>query len=142
MKEKEGIAIYHETHRGRILYNPWITRDICKVFPTLKLTADLSHWCVVAERIFDPASGLDDDWQEILDIVSERTHHIHARVGYEEGPQVCISNGPFCFVVSVLNSFSFRSQIQLLLNLKPLSMLMKVGGTPFYVSKQHLERRK
>jgi hypothetical protein len=87
-EERAGIPIYHETHRGRILYNPWITRDLCKEFKNLKLTADLSHWCVVAERVFDKKSGLDDDWEGILDIVSERTHHIHMRVGYAQGPQV------------------------------------------------------
>jgi hypothetical protein len=88
IEEEENIKILHETHRGRILYNPWITRDLCQVFPTLKLTADLSHFCCVAERVFDISSGYDDDWPEILDIVAERTHHIHARVGYAEGPQV------------------------------------------------------
>jgi len=87
--EKEnGIMICHETHRGRILYNPWITRDLCKEFPDLKLTADLSHFCVVAERVFDVTSGYDDDWPEILEIISFHTKHIHARVGYEQGPQV------------------------------------------------------
>jgi hypothetical protein len=63
---------------------------MCKEFPSLKLTADLSHWCVVAERVFDSQSGLDDDWEETLQIVSERTHHIHARVGYAQGPQVLL----------------------------------------------------
>jgi len=88
IEEEENVVILHETHRGRILYNPWTMRDMCKAFPTLKLTADLSHFCVVAERVFDKASGLDDDWEEILDIIADRCRHIHARVGYAEGPQV------------------------------------------------------
>lgn len=88
IEEEENIDICHETHRGRILYNPWIVRDMCKEFPALKLTADLSHFCVVAERVFDKASGLDDDWEEIIDIVADRCRHVHARVGYSEGPQV------------------------------------------------------
>jgi hypothetical protein len=80
--EKEvGIPICHETHRGRILYNPWITRDLLKRFPDLKLCADLSHWVVVCERLID--TELD-----ILKLVAERTIHIHARVGYEQGPQI------------------------------------------------------
>lgn len=88
IEEEEKITIYHETHRGRILYNPWTTRDMCKEFPKLKLTADLSHFCVIAERVFDEASGLDDDWTETLDLIADRCGHIHARVGYAEGPQV------------------------------------------------------
>ena len=47
-----GILICHETHRQRILYNPWATRDACRFFADLKLCADLSHFCVVAERVF------------------------------------------------------------------------------------------
>ena len=80
-----GLLICHETHRGRILYNPWATRDMCRVFPTLKLTADLSHFCVVAERVFAPD---DADWKECMVEFTRATRHIHARVGYAEGPQV------------------------------------------------------
>lgn len=85
VEKREQIMILHETHRGRILYNPWVTRDMCKTFPDLKLTADLSHFCVVAERVFDAESGLDDDWEEVLEIVADRTRHLHARVGYAQG---------------------------------------------------------
>ncbi len=56
VEAETGILICHETHRQRILYNPWATRDACRVFSGLALTADLSHFCVVAERVFD-----DDD---------------------------------------------------------------------------------
>jgi sugar phosphate isomerase/epimerase len=76
-----GIPVGHETHRGRPLYNPWATRDLLKEFPDLKVCCDFSHWVVVAERL------VDDD----LDIIAQAAQHaihIHARVGYEEGPQV------------------------------------------------------
>jgi hypothetical protein len=35
-------------------------------------------------------------WPEVLDLVSEHCHFIHARVGHAEGPQVCLlySNFP------------------------------------------------
>jgi hypothetical protein len=94
IEAKTGLTILHETHRGRVLYNPWTTRDLCKKFPALKLTADLSHFCVVAERVFDSKSGLDDDWEEVLSLVAERTGHIHARVGYAQGPQVPDPSAP------------------------------------------------
>jgi hypothetical protein len=38
------IPVYHETHRGRALYNPWVTRDLVQALPDLMLTADYSHW--------------------------------------------------------------------------------------------------
>lgn len=85
VEKSSGIMICHETHRGRILYNPWQTRDLCMAFPDLKITADLSHFCVVAERVFAES---DADWNAILPILARHTRHIHARVGYAQGPQV------------------------------------------------------
>ena len=88
-----GLLICHETHRGRILYNPWATRDMCRAFPELKLTADLSHFCVVAERVF---AADDADWNACMAEFTRATRHIHARVGYAEGPQVGWSDRIWC----------------------------------------------
>lgn len=80
--EKEfNIPISHETHRGRVFYNPWITREILLQLPDLKLCCDYSHWVTVCERLIDTE-------QEILQLTAERCLHIHARVGHEQGPQV------------------------------------------------------
>ena len=80
-----GLQVCHETHRGRVLYNPWVTRDLCRAFPELKLTADLSHFAVVAERVFHDG---DEDWKACMAEIARATKHIHARVGYSQGPQV------------------------------------------------------
>ncbi len=69
-------------------YNPWITRDLCRRFPTLKLTADLSHFCVVAERVFRDD---DEDWIDVMSVVADHTRHIHARVGYAQVGEVCVA---------------------------------------------------
>jgi sugar phosphate isomerase/epimerase len=76
-----GLPVAHETHRGRPLYSPWTTRDLLSAFPDLHLCADLSHWVVVAERLLD-------NEVDIIEQAAAHTIHIHARVGYEEGPQV------------------------------------------------------
>lgn len=76
-----GIAVAHETHRGRVLYNPWTTTRLLDHFPALRLCADLSHWVCVCERLLD-------DQEDLLHQVARQCLHIHARVGYEEGPQV------------------------------------------------------
>jgi sugar phosphate isomerase/epimerase len=76
-----AVPIGHETHRGRILHHPWITSRFLDQFPGLRLCSDLSHWVVACERLLDTET-------EILAQCAERTIHIHARVGYEEGPQV------------------------------------------------------
>jgi Xylose isomerase-like TIM barrel len=81
------VVIGHETHRGRILFNPWITRDVLTQCPAIKLTIDLSHFVCVAERL---------NWDEdgLIDLFAERCVHLHARVGYEEGPQVPDPSAP------------------------------------------------
>jgi len=76
-----GVTASFETHRSRSFFNPWTTRDILEKLPALKLTCDFSHWCVVCERLIDTEP-------EILTLCATRAHHIHARVGYDQGPQV------------------------------------------------------
>ena len=76
-----GVRVAHETHRGRILYNPWVTDRLLAKFGDLKLCCDYSHWVCVCERLLD-------DVPEILQRCARHAIHIHARVGYEEGPQV------------------------------------------------------
>ncbi len=81
LEEESRIAIAHETHRGRILYNPWITSRLLTRFPELKLCCDFSHWVCVCERLIEDQTG-------ILRQCAKHCLHVHARVGYEQGPQV------------------------------------------------------
>ena len=87
MERRFGVIIAHETHRLRYFGNPWTTRPILKRFPALKLTCDFSHWVCVAERLLD-------DCGEIIQLAADHCHHLHARVGYEEGPQVSDPRAP------------------------------------------------
>jgi hypothetical protein len=77
-----GITASFETHRSRITFTPWITAELLRQLPALHLTCDFSHWCCVCERLV-----LDEE-PELLALFASRAHHIHARVGYEQGPQV------------------------------------------------------
>jgi len=83
LSKEYGITIQHETHRHRILFNPWTARDTVNRRPDLNILADLSHYCVVCETQCD-----DIDLNEAIDVLIPRVTHIHARVGYAEGPQV------------------------------------------------------
>lgn len=87
--EKYNVNIVHETHRSRILFNPWATLDYVKRIPNLQLCADLSHFVCVAERL-----TWDDDDYHILDQIAPRVRHIHARVGQEQAPQVSDPRAP------------------------------------------------
>ncbi|HEX8310507.1 MAG TPA: hypothetical protein VF614_04260 [Chthoniobacteraceae bacterium] len=79
--EELGVIASFETHRSRSLF-PWITRDVLQQLPDLRLTCDFSHWCCVCERLV-----LDEE-PELLALFAARAHHIHARIGYDQGPQV------------------------------------------------------
>lgn len=81
LADQLGVTMSFETHRSRSLFNPWITRDILHELPPMKLTCDFSHWCVVCERLVDTEP-------EIIALCARHAHHIHARVGYDQGPQV------------------------------------------------------
>lgn len=81
VEQSLGVPICHETHRRRSLATPWTTGAVLRHFPHLKLTADLSHWVCVTERLLS-------DFEPLLDQVARQTHHVHARVGFEHGPQV------------------------------------------------------
>lgn len=74
----------HETHRGRMLYSPWPTLALLDEFPSLKLTLDFSHWCVVTERLLDAPE--DNEW--LLKKVAPRVRHVHGRVGTEQAAQL------------------------------------------------------
>lgn len=75
------LDISFETHRGRIFFNPWVTQRIVKKMPSLKLTCDFSHWCVVCE-------GLQETEDEIIQSILENAWHIHGRIGYDQGAQI------------------------------------------------------
>jgi sugar phosphate isomerase/epimerase len=75
-----GIIVAHETHRGRVGYHPANAMDYFKArqFP---ITADLSHWVCTTESLLE-------NFSDVLEEAIGRTLHIHARVGFEEGPQI------------------------------------------------------
>ena len=48
--------------------------------PDLRITLDASHWVCVAESFLE-------DQEDNMQLAIDRTDHIHARVGFPEGPQ-------------------------------------------------------
>jgi sugar phosphate isomerase/epimerase len=78
---KTGIPVAHETHRNKALFAAHVARKFFERIPDLRITADLSHWCNVAESFLE-------DQPEVLAKVPEHTIHIHARVGHTQSAQV------------------------------------------------------
>ena len=89
IEKRVNVPIYHETHRHRLLFSPYLAVDLVRRHPTLKILADLSHYNVVCEAPCGD-SELEDAIAELIPLA----YHIHARVGFEEGPQVLDARMP------------------------------------------------
>ncbi|KDO24633.1 hypothetical protein SPRG_10165 [Saprolegnia parasitica CBS 223.65] len=76
-----GVPIVHEIHRSRFSGHPTLLLPYLDARPDLRLNADLSHWCVGCESLLE-------DQAHVLQRVFPFVHHIHARVGHSQGPQV------------------------------------------------------
>ena len=85
ISNKTGIRILHETHRGRFSFHAASLIPYLQKFPEMELVGDFSHFCNVSESMLQ-------EQEEILEQIIPHVSHIHARVGYEQGPQV---NDPF-----------------------------------------------
>ncbi|HET7898150.1 MAG TPA: sugar phosphate isomerase/epimerase, partial [Flavisolibacter sp.] len=81
VSRQSGVPVLHETHRNKFSFAAHITKDYLQKLPELKITLDASHWVCVAESFLE-------DQEEAVQLAIERTEHLHARVGYPEGPQV------------------------------------------------------
>ena len=76
-----GVAIIHETHRGKALFAAHVCQNYLTELPDIRLTLDISHWCNVHESLLE-------DQPEAVNLAIRHTDHIHSRVGHSEGPQV------------------------------------------------------
>jgi sugar phosphate isomerase/epimerase len=83
-----GTEICVETHRSRPTFHPILTARLLAELPDLRLTLDVSHWCVVCER----AVATISEWMEPIE---PRVGHLHARVGYDQGPQTPDPDSPW-----------------------------------------------
>ncbi|EIJ40736.1 hypothetical protein JoomaDRAFT_3806 [Galbibacter orientalis DSM 19592] len=80
-EEETEIPVYHETHRGRFNYCARAYDNFQKVFPSLKLTADFTHWTVVSETLLH-------DQQESLNTAIANSYYFHARVADTQRSQI------------------------------------------------------
>lgn len=78
---KNSIQVAHETHRGRIGFSPGNAIELFKLRDKMRITADFSHWVCVTESYLE-------NFQNELSEAIKRAAHIHARVGFTQGPQI------------------------------------------------------
>lgn len=78
---KNNITVAHETHRGRLGFSPYNAARLFKLRREMQITADFSHWVCVTESYLEHCA-------ELMSEAMHRTSHVHARVGFPQGPQV------------------------------------------------------
>ncbi|WYZ44633.1 hypothetical protein EsH8_VII_001069 [Colletotrichum jinshuiense] len=75
--------VTHETHRNRSLFTPFAAKYILEKVPNLRITADISHWVVVSERLLDESQ----EDKEVLEKIIPHVYHVHARIGTTQSSQ-------------------------------------------------------
>jgi hypothetical protein len=76
-----GVPLHVETHRSRACHSLPATVELLRRVPELTLTGDFSHFTCVHE------SNLADQPENVAACI-KAVRHIHARVGFDQGPQV------------------------------------------------------
>ncbi len=84
---QHNIRILHETHRGRFSFHTTTLLPYLQKFPELELVGDLSHFCTVSESMLE-------DQEEKLQLILPHIAHIHARIGFEQSPQINDPSAP------------------------------------------------
>ena len=121
-----NIPIYHETHRGRFSYSLPETKKYLEANINFRLTLDISHWMVVHESLLK-------NREDLLEKVVLRSDHIHARVGFEEGPQVNDPSGPEWKIVLDRHLDIWETVIQKNWNEKKIATITTEFGPPNYM---------
>ncbi|NRA37900.1 MAG: sugar phosphate isomerase/epimerase [Planctomycetes bacterium] len=81
LEKEHGVKIVHEIHRIRCTFASGPCMELIDARPDIKFCADFSHWCCVHESLLE-------DQVDRVDRAIANCHHIHARVGHAEGPQI------------------------------------------------------
>jgi len=87
MADQAGLDLYIETHRDRMTTDLLFTLQLIDAVPSLKLTADLSHFLVGREFKWP----VPDAEHELIRRILERTWAFHGRVATREQVQVQLS---------------------------------------------------
>ncbi|QEH41777.1 sugar phosphate isomerase/epimerase [Chitinophaga sp. XS-30] len=87
ISRESSVRIIHETHRNKWSFAAHIVQEYLTAFPSLELALDLSHWVCVSESYLE-------DQADAVELAIRHSRHLHARVGFPEGPQVTDPRAP------------------------------------------------
>lgn len=120
LEQRHGIAIAHETHRGRLFFNPWQTDTYLQRYPDAHICADYSHWVVVAERLLSDAEA-------IFARCARHAVHVHTRVGHAQGPQVADPSLPRFAAEHAAHEHWWQLIVNAYTHTRPLTMTPEYG---------------
>jgi hypothetical protein len=132
--EYPTLLLMHETHRSRMMYSPWATHKILIAYPDLRITADLSHWVVVAERHL-----FTNEFSECMELIYRNTSHIHARPCSPQFIQLSEPSDPY-FIEDVEAFKTYWRNIlkeQKLLGINEITVDPEFGPPPYSLVKHH-----
>ena len=87
ISRESSVKIVQETHRNKWSFAAHVVKDYLKRFPDLELALDFSHWVCVSESYLE-------DQNDAIELAIKHGRHLHARVGFPEGPQVTDPRAP------------------------------------------------
>ncbi|MGK6350023.1 sugar phosphate isomerase/epimerase [Parapedobacter sp. DT-150] len=87
ISRESSIRIIQETHRNKWSFAAHVVKDYLRTLPSLELALDFSHWVCVSESYLE-------DQDDAIDAAITHGKHLHARVGFPEGPQVTDPRAP------------------------------------------------
>lgn len=87
ISRESSVKIIQETHRNKWSFAAHIVKDYLMEFPSLELALDFSHWVCVSESYLE-------DQDDAVEVAIKHGKHLHARVGFPEGPQVTDPRAP------------------------------------------------
>lgn len=91
-----GVRLVFETHRQRILHNPFallaLHRHDPKVMSQIRYNADISHFVVALERL-PTTDGDSEFWPEVLEILARQSHYMHCRMATPQAIQTLSARG-------------------------------------------------
>jgi hypothetical protein len=87
LADEAGLTLYVETHRDRMTTDLLFTLQLVDAVPSLRLTADLSHFVVGREFRYP----ISDENEALIRRILERSWAFHGRVATREQVQVQLS---------------------------------------------------
>src|SRR5690606_2719538 len=87
ISRESSIKIIQETHRNKWSYAAHVVKDYLMEFPSLALALAFSYWVCVSQSYLE-------DQGEAIDLAIRHGRHLHARVGFSQGPHVTDPRAP------------------------------------------------